>query len=338
MTIREIARICGVSRGTVDRVVNRRGKVKPETEALLRDVLHNQGYTKNIVGRALTVKKSAPVVGAALSSVGNPFFDEVIRGLRAAEEELDDYGVRLELRQVRGYGVDDQLRLIDELAPQMSALVLQPINDPRIGRRIGELLESGVPTVTVNTDVENSRRVCYVGSDYYSGGETAAGMLRLVAGGRKSLGVVTGVDTLLGHVQRLDGFRRKLAEVCPGVRVVAMDSARDDSEHCYRITLGMLREHPEIDLLQVIAAGACDACRAVLELGREKDIVVTAFDDVPSTADMMRRGIIKAVVCQQPFLQGYRAFRAAFDAILADDLGAKPDVIVENQIKILENL
>ena len=35
MTIKEIAKLCGVSRGTVDRVVNNRGKVKPETEALI---------------------------------------------------------------------------------------------------------------------------------------------------------------------------------------------------------------------------------------------------------------------------------------------------------------
>ena len=36
MTIKEIARLCGVSRGTVDRVLNKRGKVKPETEEIGR--------------------------------------------------------------------------------------------------------------------------------------------------------------------------------------------------------------------------------------------------------------------------------------------------------------
>ena len=45
MTIKEIARICGVSRGTVDRVVNNRGKVKPETEALILKTIEEMGYT-----------------------------------------------------------------------------------------------------------------------------------------------------------------------------------------------------------------------------------------------------------------------------------------------------
>ena len=65
MTIKEIAQLCGVSRGTVDRVLNHRGKVKPETETLILRTIHRMGYTKNIAGKALTVKKNAPVFNLA---------------------------------------------------------------------------------------------------------------------------------------------------------------------------------------------------------------------------------------------------------------------------------
>lgn len=43
MTIREIAQRCGVSRGTVDRVLNGRGRVHPNTEALVLSVLEEVG-------------------------------------------------------------------------------------------------------------------------------------------------------------------------------------------------------------------------------------------------------------------------------------------------------
>ena len=95
MTIKEIARICGVSRGTVDRVVNKRGKVKPQTEEMILRVIAEHGYTKNTVAQALTVKKKEPVIGVILCSEGNPFFDDVINGFRRAEEDLRDYGVTL---------------------------------------------------------------------------------------------------------------------------------------------------------------------------------------------------------------------------------------------------
>ena len=164
MTIKEIAQLCGVSRGTVDRVLNHRGKVKPDTEALILRTIHRMGYTKNIAGKALTVKKNAPVFGALVSSEGNPFFDDVIAGFRKAEEDLNDYGVTVMLKTMRGYDVARQLSLIDELTDAgMTVLVIQPINDERIESRFRQLAEKGVATITLNTDIENSCRLCYVG-------------------------------------------------------------------------------------------------------------------------------------------------------------------------------
>ncbi len=339
MTIKEIAQLCGVSRGTVDRVLNHRGKVKPDTEALILRTIHRMGYTKNIAGKALTVRKNAPVFGALVSSEGNPFFDDVIAGFRKAEEELADYGVTVLLKTMRGYDVGRQLALIDELDEAgVTVLIVQAINDERIERRIRRLSEKGVATLTVNTDIENSCRLCYVGSDYTTGGETAAGLMRLVTGGQANLGVVTGVNTLLGHVQRLEGFEHHLREICPDIRTVDHVSAMDDMEHSYRMTLEMLRRHPEIDALFVTASGTFGACRAVIELGCEKTMRVVAFDSVPSTVEMMRRGLVRGVVCQQPFMQGYQAVRAAFDVLLTGTSKQGEQIIMENQIKILENL
>ncbi len=339
MTIKEIAQLCGVSRGTVDRVLNHRGKVKPETEALILRTIHRMGYTKNIAGKALTVRKNAPVIGTLVSSEGNPFFDDVIAGLRKAEEELADYGVTVMLKTMRGYDVHRQLSLMDELNDSgIAVLIMQAINDERIENRIRALAEKGVPTITVNTDIENSCRLCYVGSDYTTGGETAAGVMKLVTRGCANLGIVTGVNTLLGHVQRLEGFERHLKDICPEIVTVDRVSAMDDMEHSYRMTLDMLRRHPEIDTLFVTAAGTLGTCRAVIELGREKSIQVVAFDSVPSTVEMMRRGLVRAVVCQQPYLQGYQAVRAAFDVLLTGAPKQGEQIIMENQVKILENL
>ena len=336
MTIKEIAQLCGVSRGTVDRVLNKRGRVKPETETLILRTIESLGYTKNIVGRALTVRRTAPVIGTILCSEGNPFFDDVIAGFRKAEAELQDYGASILLRTMRGHGVEQQLKLIDETAGQLTALVIQPINDPRIEERLRRLKQEGVPTVTVNTDIENSCRCCYVGSDYETGGAVAAGLMRLVTGGRGRLGVITGVSTLMGHALRLRGFEEHLRELCPEVEIVDRDSARDDPEHAYRATRAMLARNPGMDALFVVAAGVYDVCRAVEDEGRK--IRVVAYDDVPSTREMMRRGIVRAVVCQQPVEQGYRAVRAAFDMILSGEMLEDARIIMENQIKITENL
>lgn len=339
MTIKQIADICGVSRGTVDRVLNGRGKVKPDTEERILRTIRQLGYTKNIAGKALTLKKTTPIIGVVVSSEGNPFFDDVIEGFQKAEKELTDYGVTQIVKTQRGYDVDRQLALIDELMDNgIAALVIQPINDERIRGRINELAEQGIPTVTVNTDIENCARRCYVGSDYTAGGVTAAGVMRIVTGGKANLGVVTGVSMLLGHDQRREGFERHIAAVCPEIRVVERASAMDDVEHSYRMTLDMLRRKPEIDAIFIVAAGAEGVCRAVLELDRAEKIRIVAFDTVPATIEMMRKGLVRAVICQQPMRQGHESVMTAFDMLLSGVPKQGSRIIMEHQIKILENL
>lgn len=337
MTIKEIASLCGVSRGTVDRVLNGRGKVKPETRELILRTIEEQGYTKNIAGRALTVRRMSPVIGVILCSEGNPFFDDVIRGLHDAQKDNEDFGVKMRLVTMRGHEVDRQLRLIDEMAEEIAALVIQPINDARIAARLRRLREDGMTVVTVNTDIEESARCCYVGSDYERGGSVAAGMAALITGGRANMGVIAGVDTLMGHVLRLKGFEEHLKAICPQVNWIARANADDDPHLAYERTCAMLKHHPEIDTLFVVAAGVYDVCRAVIDTGREGSLRVFAFDDVPTTREMILRGLVRAVVCQQPYEQGRRAYSVAFEAILAGEAPKQSRVITEDQIKIREN-
>ena len=332
MTIKEIAQLCGVSRGTVDRVLNGRGRVKPETEALILQKITEMGYTKNMAGKALTIKRFAPTIGVVMASDGNPFFGDVLAGVDRAERELEEYGVTVARKAMRGYSVTTQLRLIDELAQSgMNVLVLQAINDERIRERIRRLKEDGIPTITVNTDIERSARVCYVGSDYLLGGKTAAGLMGLVTGGSGRIGVIAGVDTLLGHVQRLYGFERHLAERYPDVRILDKACGMDDADISYDVTKTMLAKHADLDALMIIAAGAEGVCRAVHDCGEEKCIRIVAFDAVPAVIERMKMGMIRAVVCQQPQTQGYQAVRTAVDGLLGPER-VQDAVIMENQI------
>ena len=57
VTIKKIAELCGVSRGTVDRVLNGRGRVKPETEEVVRQMARQLGYQPNPAGKALAARK-----------------------------------------------------------------------------------------------------------------------------------------------------------------------------------------------------------------------------------------------------------------------------------------
>lgn len=339
VTIKQIADLCGVSRGTVDRVLNKRGKVHPETQALIEETIARMGFTPNIAGKALAARKRSLTIGVILSSEGNPFFDDVIRGIHQAQRELKDFGVRVKLKRLRGYVPREQLHQIHLLTEEkMDALILHPIFDPAIADAIRLLKEQGIATVTVNTDIPDSTRLCYVGSDYEKGGRMAAGVVSLMMQDKAALGIVKGADNILGHRQRLEGFLQRISEGPKSIQVAGYASAQDDDAIAFSSTKDMLINNPGIDALYVVGAGMAGVCRALIALHLENRVKVVGFDSVPDTVEMMKKGIVRAVICQHPFTQGYRAVKAAYDYLVGGVAPDKDYCLVQNEIMILESL
>lgn len=73
VTMKKIGELCGVSRGTVDRVLNGRGRVSPQTEAAILNMAKQLGYEPNPAGKALAARKHKPLISVVLSSEGNAF-------------------------------------------------------------------------------------------------------------------------------------------------------------------------------------------------------------------------------------------------------------------------
>jgi len=339
VTIKQIADLCGVSRGTVDRVLNKRGKVHPRTQELIEKTIAQLNYTPNIAGKALAVRKRPLTIGVVLSSEGNPFFDDVIRGILQAQQELRDFGVRIRMRKLRGYVPREQLHQIDVLHDEgMDALILHPIFDPVIAKKIRELKLQNILTMTMNTDIPDSSRLCYIGSDYEKGGIMAAGMISLIMRGSARLGIVKGADNILGHQQRLDGFLKRLKEGTENIAVMDYAKTQDDNELAYTSVRSMMERTPDINALYVVGAGMAGVCRALISLNLGAQVAVVGFDSVPDTVEMMKKGIVRAVICQHPFTQGYRAVKAVYDYLVGGVQPTPDYCLVQNESMILESL
>ena len=219
-TIKEIAALAGVSRGTVDRVLNDRGAVNPETAEKIRKIAKELDYKPNRAGLVLAAQKKRLKLGVILFSTGNPFFQDVLSGIDEKAEELANYNCTVITKQI-SFGVEAQLQTIDELlAEEVNGIAMTPYNDARIRNRINALYEQGIPVVTLNTDIENSRRLAYVGSNYTRSGATAAGLLQLMTSGTVNIGIVTGSSNILCHTERIAGFMKTLVPYRDRIHVI----------------------------------------------------------------------------------------------------------------------
>ncbi len=203
---------------------------------------------------------------------------------------------------------------MDELKDKVDAIILNPINDKLVVDKINELVKQGLVVINVNTDVENSNRLYYIGSDYIKGGgETSCGVLALLTKGKAKTAILTGSKKVLGHNQRIEGFKRIKEIRYPDIDIVAISETNDRDKIAYMETKEIL-ENYEIDSIVIVAAGGvAGVCKAVQEMKMEDRITIVSFDAVPITREMLKQGVIKATICQQPFTQGYKSIELAYN-------------------------
>lgn len=336
-TIKEIAALAGVSRGTVDRVLNHRGAVNPQTEQKILEIVQALDYKPNKAGIVLAAQKKNLKLGVVLLGLSTPFYDDVLEGVRSKAAELEGYNCTVVIRQTE-YCLQQQLDAIEELlAEGINGLAISPYNDSSIRDKINELCGQGIPVVTLNTDIENSNRLAYVGSNYYRSGQTAGGLMHLMTRGDVRVGIISGSRNVLCHTERIAGFCH-IISAYSNIRIVDTVTNNDDEVESYERTTGLLARHPEINALYFSAGGVYGGCRAVIAAGRDADMTIITNDMVATTRDLMEKGLIAATICQQPFLQGYNPLSILFTYLTTGELPPAENNYVDVEIRIRENL
>lgn len=337
-TIREIAELAGVSRGTVDRVLNKRGAVNPQTEERIWEIARALNYKPNKAGIVLAAQKKKLILGVVLFGSENPFFDLVEMGISKKARELAEYNCSVLVKRVAD-GVENQLAAIHELLEEgIHGLALSPYNDPRILDAITACHHRNIPVVTLNTDIPSAIRMAYVGSNYFHSGETAGGLMHLITHGEVNIGIITGSPNILCHTERIAGFTACITTHYPQLKIIQTIENNDDDIISYDLTTKLLTEHPEINALFFTAGGVYGGCRAVTTLKRESDITILTFDDIPTTREYILNNIISATICQQPVVQGSKPLDILFAYLTAGELPAREINYTQVDIRIKENM
>lgn len=327
MTVKEIARLAGTSRGTVDRVLNGRGNVSPEVEKRVREIAVNANYQPNQLARALINSRKRICIGVVISSLGNPFFDDVLRGITHRARKLSSYGVELVIKEIKGYVAQEQIDAIKELVDMgIDGLAIMPINVPEVAEALSALT---IPIVTFNNDIDIPK-LAFVGCDYYNSGCLSGDMAKLLLGGKGSVAVVIGSTTITGHKQRVQGFTDSLSEY-GSIKVVAQEENLDDDALSFKVVEKLISEKSP-DLIYFGAGGIAGGIKAVLDSG--KKIIILTVDDTPTVRKYLADGTVSATVTQQPYFQGENTIKILFDYLSGGREPKEVNFYTENQIKL----
>lgn len=192
-SIKDVASLAGVAVGTVSRVINNSGAVKPATRRKVEEAIEELNYFPNEIARNFKMRRSR-MVALLLPSIWHPFFSELAYYI---EDELDREGYKLMLCNSGGRP-EKELYYLDMLQQnKVAGIVGITYND------IDSSVSSDIPIVSI--DRHFSKQITCVTSDNYEGGRLALTEL-VKAGSRKPAFIGTVTEVRSETMKRRDGF------------------------------------------------------------------------------------------------------------------------------------
>jgi DNA-binding LacI/PurR family transcriptional regulator len=284
ITLDEVARIAGVSRATVSRVVNGNPKVRVDARRAVERAVDRLGYVPNPAARSLVTRRSESVGLVIAEPTGrlfdDPFFPRLLRGVGS---ELSARGLQLVLLMPQSGPDGSRIERYLESGHVDGVLLASLHGDDPLPAR---LAARGIPVV-VGGRPPRGAGVSFVDVDNVQGARTA--VEHLIDSGRACVATITGPLDMAPGVDRLAGYREAIAAAgcTPDPRLEAAgDFSHEAGERAMR---QLLDARPDVDGVfvasDVMALGAIRALRAA---GRRvpEDVALVGFDDsIAATAD-----------------------------------------------------
>ncbi|MGE6630270.1 sugar-binding protein [Bacillus sp. NPDC077027] len=227
---------------------------------------------------------------------------------KGAVDAASSYHVYLEYLGPRQADIDDHLKTIDmAIAGHVDGIMTQGLDEKRYKPLFQKAKDKGIDIVTVDTDVEGSKREVYVGTDNYYAGFIAGQALIADTKGEQYVGIVMGRRDAVHQQLRVNGFRDAIMAE-KRIHIVGIEESSITKSGASGAAYQLLSEHANLNAFYGTSAlDGIGIIQATQQYMTSTDSYIIAFDTLPETLQALGQGKIDAVVVQHPYQMGYQA-------------------------------
>lgn len=269
-SIREVAKLAGVSPATVSRVINGTANVDEEKRQRVLKVIDETGFKPNELARAL-FKQSSKIIGVIVPNIENPFFNELAK---AIEEEAYENGYKILLCNSNNNEEKElmNMQMLNQLKADGLIMVTNSNNT------VKRLEENSFPVVLVDRQLSSMNEIAIVESDNYKGGKIAT--KHLIECGCKNIVCMKGPQHISSANQRYLGYQ----EVC---KESGIEEQYIECGYSYESGLKkaeeLITKYPDVD--GIIASNdmvAISVYKSLIQKGYHipEDIQIIGFDNI----------------------------------------------------------
>jgi LacI family transcriptional regulator len=338
ITIKEIAKKAGVSIGTVYRALHDRGRISIDTQKKILEIAKDLGYKRNILASALSSSQTKKIL-AVIQKEPHSFHSLIMEGMKSAEQEMLKYKISVEYVRMEHVNEKTTQEIIHRTKIiEPNGVVLIPSLD--MSGFIDSLVNSGVPVITYNSDLKESKRLCYIGQDTYRAGKVAGELMGKLLPQDSKILILTGSNKLESLESRMRGFVDELREEYPFLSIVDTIEYFENESLAKQLVKEYVYKNPDLDGVYVTCfSGTIGVAKAMKELNAEKKPIVIGFDTGAEIEEALYDNRLCATLSQEPFKQGYNAIMFMSKVLLAGwepeqkQYYTKSSVILKNNVK-----
>ena len=315
VTMKQIAELAGVSRATVDKVLNGRPGVKPATKEKILQITKALHYEPNILGKALV--STEPIkIGIILTPAYNPFIGEMLAGIEQAEKEFSVFNLQILTRTLTTLEPEEQADVLRDLQKEhIAGLAVFPLDDSRVKDLAKAFAADGTAVITFNSRAEDLESLCFIGQDHKKGGAVAAGLFEKMLPDGGEIGVIISSRALSCHKDRLSGFKSRLQKT-GAFRILEVEENEDQPNRALAITEAYHKRYPALSGIYLTGGGIAGCAEALAAANPAKRIACICHDVTPEAQSLLRTGVLDFIIDQSPKLQGYQIVKTLFEILI----------------------
>lgn len=325
ITIRDIAKVVGVSTATVSRALSETGHVSEETKRRILEISKKLGYNFEEKKIKKTLTK---VVGVIVTDVTNPFFTQVVRGIEDTLNNLE-YSLILCNSDENIEKEKEYFRVLE--GKKVDGVILTPAGGSH--KHLLHYLKKNIPIVLLDRLIEEVELDAVIIDNVYGAYE---GVKHLIEQGYRNIGAIIGPLSVMTSKERLEGYKKALEEAGISVKEEFIENGEYTQNGGYKAAKRLLSKG-KIDALfianNVMTIGALLAI-SELNINVPEDLGIVGFDDI-DLAPLLKFPL--TTISQPTYLIGVNAAQILIRRLQGKGKKEKEIVVLKPQLIVRQS-
>ena len=240
-------------------------------------------------------------------------WNDAAAGIQAADEEGFSNTKFIGMEQIDAKKQAQAIR--EAVLTQPDGIITGAAEDSEEIRNAVNMAEAkGIPVILIDSDLEDSDRTCYIGTDNQKAGHLAGKDMYEATGGKAHIAVIVSTMSSPNQMERVNGFKEEISQY-PDMSIEVIEECHSQKLEIKEKLPELFKEHPDINALFLVEGiASATVGKVIKDMNMDTgDLKIISFDRTQESSEYIKEKIYYSLIVQEPYQQGYLAVKTLND-------------------------